>query len=233
MATIVLVHPGFAGGWVWRDVAADLRRIGHDVFTPTLTGLGERAHLASPNVDLDTHVQDVVGVLECEDLQGVVLVGSSSGVMAMTGAAERVPERLSRLIYVDTLVPNDGQSWMDLLTPTVATPLLEAARKYGDGWRVPRTDVSPPRWVPQPLRSVTQPLAMANPTAATLRRVYIHCTRKPAGWFYGLGPIIADAAKQAQAKGWVYREMDADHLPMLSAPHEFAVLLHEVTGEDR
>jgi len=129
MATLVLVHPGFAGGWVWRDVAADLRRLGHDVFTPTLTGLGERAHLASPNVDLDTHVQDVVGVLECEDLHRVVLVGSSSGSMAMTGAAERVPERLARLVYVDTLVPADGQSWMDLLTPAVATPPAGSGQK--------------------------------------------------------------------------------------------------------
>jgi hypothetical protein len=152
--------------------------------------------------------------------------------MAMTGAAERVPERIARLVYVDTLVPEDGQSWMDLMTPAVATPLLDAARTYGDGWRVPRTDVHPPRWVAQPLRSVTQPVAIANPTAAALPRVYIHCTNKPAGWFYGLGPVIAEAAKQAKAKGWRYREMDADHFPMLSAPHEFAVLLHEVSYED-
>jgi hypothetical protein len=79
---------------------------------------------------------------------------------------------------------------------------------------------------------VTQPVAIANSTAAALPRVYIHCTNKPADWFYGLGPVIAEAAKQAKAKGWRYREMDADHFPMLSAPHEFAVLLHEVSYED-
>lgn len=230
MTTMVLIHCGFAGGWTWREVAHDLRHLGHEVFTPTLTGLGERAHLAAPDVNLDTHVQDVVGVLECEDLRDVMLVGSSAGSMAMTGAAEAVPGRIRELVYVDTPAPEDGQSWIDLLTPAVAAPLLEIARKHGDGWRIPREDVHPPRWVPHPLRSVTQAITLRSPAAARLPRSHIHCTARPEGWFFGLGPVLDEAARRAKAKGWTYREMNSDHLPMLSAPHELAALLHELSA---
>lgn len=228
METWVLIHCGFAGGWTWREVANLLRANGYEVFTPTLTGLGERAHLATPEVDLDTHIQDVFSVLECEDLYDVILVASSSGSMAVTGVAERAPERIRELVYIDTLVPGNGQSWMDLLTPAVAGPLLEAARHYGDGWQVPRTDVSPPSWVPQPLKTVTQPLEISNTAATIIPRTYIHCTAKPEGWFFGLGPVIAEAAQLAKDRGWNYFEMETDHLPMLSAPSELASLLHEI-----
>ena len=98
MATYVLVHGGWDGGWAWRDVARELQAAGHEAFTPTLTGSGERVHLASPEVDLDTHVLDVANVLIYEDLHDVILVGSSSGGMVTTGVAERVPERISHLI---------------------------------------------------------------------------------------------------------------------------------------
>lgn len=86
----------------------------HEVFTPTLTGLGERAHLATPAVNLATHIQDIIGVLECEDLWNVILLGHSSGVMVMAGVAEQRPERLGRLVYLDTAIPKDGLSWLDL-----------------------------------------------------------------------------------------------------------------------
>jgi pimeloyl-ACP methyl ester carboxylesterase len=231
MATFVLVHCGFAGGWTWREVATQLRQSGHEVFAPTLTGLGERAHLAHPNVDLDTHIQDVIGVLECEELHEVILVGSSSGSLPVTGAAERVPERIRQLIYLDTLVPQDGESWMDLLTPAVSTPLFEAAQRYGDGWRIPPIDREPPRWVPHPLKSVTQPVTVGNPVAAALPRTFIHCTDTPADWFFGLASIIAAQAAWAKAQGWTYREIQTDHLPMLSATRELSAVLHELAEE--
>src|SRR5687768_18076653 len=117
MATFVLVHGAFVGGWCWRWVAPYLRGAGHDVYCPTLTGSGERVHLASPRVDLATHVEDVVNVLHYEDLRGVVLVGHSYGGMVITGAAERVSERLARLVYLDAFVPQDGQALADLLPP--------------------------------------------------------------------------------------------------------------------
>ena len=104
MATFVLVHGAWLGGWCWQRVAPHLRRAGHEVYTPTLTGLGERAHLLSRDVGLDTHVQDIVGVLECEDLLEVILVGHSFGGMVVSGVAERVPDRLGRR-STWTLVP--------------------------------------------------------------------------------------------------------------------------------
>jgi pimeloyl-ACP methyl ester carboxylesterase len=94
-------------------VAARLRAAGHEVFTPTLTGLGERAHLAHPDIDLTTHVQDVLGVLICEDLRDVVLVGPNSGSMVITGVAEHLPERIAHFVSLDTPVPQDSQSWVE------------------------------------------------------------------------------------------------------------------------
>jgi pimeloyl-ACP methyl ester carboxylesterase len=231
MATVVFVHCGFAGGWIWREVATRLRAAGHEVFTPTLTGLGERVHLAHPDIDLATHVQDILGVFACEALQDVVLVGSSSGSMVITGVAEHLPERVTHLFYLDTPVPHDGQSWFDLLTPPVAAPFLAAAQRHGDGWRIPppgRTD--PPRWSAHPLKSVTQPLAVRNPVAVAIPRTFIHCTNKPADWFYGLTPVIAQAAAQVRAHGWPVIELPTDHLPMLSQPQLLATVLCKQLG---
>lgn len=107
MATFVIVHGGFGGGWEWTPVAQLLRERGHEVFTPTLTGMGERAHLG-PQVRLITHVEDIVAVLEFEDLDRVVLCGASYGGMAVTGAAGRAPDRIALLVYMDALVPRNG-----------------------------------------------------------------------------------------------------------------------------
>jgi pimeloyl-ACP methyl ester carboxylesterase len=113
----VLVHPAWLGGWCWRKTAPLLRARGHDVHAPTLTGLGERAHLVRRDIGLATHVEDVVNVLEFEDLRGVILVGNSSGGMVITGVAERAPERIAQLVYLDAFVPEHGQSLVDLLPP--------------------------------------------------------------------------------------------------------------------
>src|SRR5581483_12288456 len=117
---------GWGGGWEWREVARALEAKGHAVSRVTLTGLGERSHLLSPAVDLDTHVQDVVAHLELDDLRDVVLVGHSYGGMVVTGAADRVPERIARLVYVDAFVPNDGESLFDLLPPSFVSQLRAA-----------------------------------------------------------------------------------------------------------
>src|SRR5688572_12471656 len=110
MATFVLVHGGWDGGWAWRSVAKDLQAAGHEVFTPTLTGSGERVHLASPEIGLDTHIQDIVNVLRFENLSDVLLVGHSYGGMVITGVAEQMPERIDQLIYLDAFAPRDGES---------------------------------------------------------------------------------------------------------------------------
>src|SRR5215831_5722049 len=136
MATFVLVHGAWHGGWCWKKVTPLLRAAGHEVYTPTLTGLGERVHLASPKVDLTTHIQDVVNVLDYEDLHEVVLVGHSYGGVVIAGVADRVPSRVGHLVYLDAGVPHNGEGYLDLL-PNLRALIEEDSRLNGDGWRVP------------------------------------------------------------------------------------------------
>jgi pimeloyl-ACP methyl ester carboxylesterase len=126
MATYVLVHGGGHGGWCHQRVARLLRAAGHEVHTPTLTGLGERSHLLSPAIDLDLHITDVVAVLHYEDLDDVILVGHSYGGMVITGVADRAAERIGRIVYLDAATPVNGQSLLD-----VAGPIMEATRPMG------------------------------------------------------------------------------------------------------
>jgi pimeloyl-ACP methyl ester carboxylesterase len=117
MATFVLVHGSWAGGVVWRQLAPRLRKAGHVVYAPTLTGIGERKHLLNREIDLDTHIQDVIGVIDDEDLSDIVLVGHSYGGMVISGVADRVPEKVASLVYLDAFVPENGQSCQSLLPP--------------------------------------------------------------------------------------------------------------------
>ena len=231
MAIYVIVHGGFSGGYRWRAVANMLRAAGHEVFTPTLTGLGERAHLANPQVSLDTHIRDVVGVFECEDLHDVILAGHSYSAMVVTGVAERLPERLAWLVYLDTAVPQDGQSWLDLLGPQMAGAMLDLAEKQGDGWRIP-LNPDPPRIFPHPLKTVTDPLPVNNPLAARVPRAYIHCTAKPPDAPLALAwPALDRAAEQARRQGWWYRTLPTGHSPHQTMPRQLADLLLELPGK--
>jgi len=170
MASFVLVHGAWHGGWCWARVARLLRDAGHDVFTPTLTGLGERAHLARPEIDLAHHVQDVLAVLEAEELKSVTLCGHSYGGMVVTGVAARAAARVAHLVYLDAFVPAPGQAMLDLIAPERAAAMREAARTEGEGWRVPPwkpehygvTSARDIEWLarrltPHPLRTLEQP----------------------------------------------------------------------------
>src|SRR6516162_7389377 len=126
MVTYVLVHGGGHGGWCYQRVARLLRSAGHEVYAPTLTGLGERSHLVGPEVDLDTHIRDITALLHYEDLREVILVGHSYGGMVVTGAADRAAERVGRLVYLDAANPVNGQSLLD-----VAGPVIKAVRPFG------------------------------------------------------------------------------------------------------
>jgi pimeloyl-ACP methyl ester carboxylesterase len=136
---LVLVHCGWDGAWAWRPLAQELQRRGHEVYTPTLTGSGERVHVASREIGLHTHILDVVNVLPFEQLTEVVLVGFSYGGMVVTGVAEQLPDQISHLICLDGFVPANGQSIADLLGPQIMGSLNDVAQRYGDGWRVPST----------------------------------------------------------------------------------------------
>jgi len=231
MATYVLVHGGWDGGWAWTPVARELRTAGHEAFTPTLTGSGERAHLAGPEIDLETHILDIVNVLRYENLQGVILVGSSGGGMVITGVAERVPERIGHLVYLDGFVPQDGQSIGDLLGPEVMAGFEQVAQTSGDGWRVPLGVPDADRRTDVILKMVKQPLMVGNPDAARLKRTYVLFTGKPAdSW---LTPVFEGiAARIRQEEGWSYHERPFVHYPCLdqpNGPQEVAKLLLELT----
>ena len=135
---IVLVHPAWHGGWRWKKITSLLRLRGYDVYAPTLTGLGERSHLLRREIGLDTHVEDVVGILKYEDLTDAVLVGHSSSGMVVTSVADRVPGQVRHIVYLDAFIPEDGQSLVDLLPPNRRQAMEALVAKEGDGWQLPR-----------------------------------------------------------------------------------------------
>src|ERR1051326_5767338 len=135
MATFVLVHGAWHGGWCWQKVIPFLKAAGHEVYAPTLTGLAERASELSREVGLETHIQDIVSLLEEKDLHGVILVGHSYGAIVITGVVDQVPERIAHLVYLDTFVPRNGEAMADV-SPLVIRLLRKQAQAHGDGYRV-------------------------------------------------------------------------------------------------
>ena len=127
----VLVHGAYGGGWIWRDVAEGLRTLGHTVWAPTLTGLGERAHLLSRQITVGTHIQDVAGLVEAEELKDVILVGHSYGGMVVTGVADRMSGRVRHIVYLDALILEDGDTAFSILPPGLADSRRTAAREQG------------------------------------------------------------------------------------------------------
>jgi pimeloyl-ACP methyl ester carboxylesterase len=204
-----------------------LRAAGHDIFTPSYTGLGERAHLASPGIDLETHIADILGVLQFEDLRDVVLIGHSYGGMVATGVADRAGGRVVRLIYLDAFAPKDGQSLFQLVGAETEAKMREGAAA-GDGWRVPAMPMppdTPPDYVAwAATRRLTQPMKCFE-QALTLSgrppppRGYIYCKRIPPQDIFG--PFAA----RARAEGWRYAEMDASHNPHVTCPEELRDVL--------
>ncbi|MBW3627937.1 MAG: alpha/beta hydrolase [Gemmatimonadetes bacterium] len=222
MATFLIVHGMWSGGWIFQPTARLLRAAGHEVYTPSLTGVGERVHLGSPDTDLDTHVQDIVNVLVFEDLAEVVLVGYSYGGAVITAVAERAAERISQLVYLDAWIPRDGEAVFDLI-PEQAPRFEEAARREGDGWRVPR-DPPHPRKTPHPLATLKEPLSLSSEAAARLPRSYVLFSRNS---LYH-APVMAEMAARGRAAGWRVLYLPADHdAPETHAP-ELARLLAEL-----
>jgi pimeloyl-ACP methyl ester carboxylesterase len=240
-APFVLVHGGRHGGWCWKRVAPLLRAAGHEVFTPTLTGLGERSHLLERGIGLDTHVRDIVQVLFYEDLHDVILVGHSYGGMVVAGAMEHVADRVGFVVFLDAHMPRSGESVSDLTPPHVVTQLDRAAEQEGDGWLVPITDASfwgveDPEdlaWVnsrvtPQPLKTYQDAVCAEN--VWTRPGMYVEC-----------GDSAHPSAGTARARarsGWDptfhHRVLASGHEPMVTTPVAVADLLLEaaVLGGD-
>ena len=239
MAAFVLVHPAWFGGWSWRKVVPLLIEAGHSVHTPTLTGLGERSHLATPKIGLGTHIDDVVQVLEFEDLHDVILVGSSSSGAVVTGVADRVPERIAKGVYLDAFVPADGQCVVDLIPAERQAPRDELTESEGDGWLVPRfspqpweefvpvawgvTDEEDLRWIidrlrPTPVNHFREPVRLRSSGSEGIRRVYIRSD-------WPNGTFDRHAAEASSSPDWEVRELATPHLPQLTHPNELAALL--------
>lgn len=228
MATYVLCHGGWSGGWQWQEVASMLRAAGHNVYTPTFTGLGERAHLSTPNIDLHTYIQDIEMVLKYEALSEVILLGYSISGPVISGVAETMPERISHLVYLDAYVLDDGQSVADQVGAEIMAGLQQAANMVGDGWRLPHDPPDADRRTDQSLMPVLTSLTVQNPIAAALPRTFIYC--KQGG--QDIGPLhtpIAQAAEKVKADAnWRYRALDTGHTPMWTMPKELAELLLEL-----
>jgi pimeloyl-ACP methyl ester carboxylesterase len=230
VASFVLVHGAWHGGWCWERLREQLSPYATSIYTPTLTGLGDRASLLSPAVSLQTHIDDIVQVLEREALRDVVLVGHSYAGMVVTGVAARVPERLARLVYLDAVVPQSGQCLFDCTGPGFRNWVDEQVKARGEGWRIPVAppeflglsdsadiDWVMPRLVPHPYRSFREPVQFRAGQAPAVRRTYINCIgSKPPG-----------GARSAQAAGIDdYHELPTGHDAMVTAPRELAELLN-------
>lgn len=234
MGTFVLVHGAWGGAQTWRTVRPLLWEAGHQVFTPSLTGIGARAHLASPQIGLTTHVDDVVATVHYEGLDEIVLLGFSYGGMVVTGALEHIAERVSEVVYLDAFVPHDGQSVVD-----IAGSLVDAVSTVvGQDWTVaglPREFEDPaeaefhlPRRSPQPVRTLTEPVRLPRPLESqAFGRTYIKAlgdprrTEGPDGFWEAADRIRDDPR-------WTYVETTSNHMVPQNRPAELAAILLDV-----
>jgi pimeloyl-ACP methyl ester carboxylesterase len=245
LASYILVPGAWLGGWAWRDVAAGLRARGHDVYPITLTGLGERVHLARPEVDLETHITDVVNTIQWNDLDAVILAGHSYAGSVITGVADRIPERIQQLVYVDSAPLADGMAMTDLYPPDALAALQQTVDQTGEGWRWPFPGfaelgknasvagledrdqaVIAAKATPQPWATYTQPLRLTQADAGNAvpyRRVAIAC--------YDMRGMVAAGVPQIAVMAsppWHYLELDTGHWPMFSAPTQLAEMLGDL-----
>lgn len=210
--TFVIVHGAWGGGWDWRTVDSLLTKDGYKVVRVTLTGLGERRHLSAPNVGLYTHIDDVVNKILWDDMKDVILLGHSYGGMVITGVADRIPERIKRLIYLDAMLPDSGESVRSL--QGVDTAFITSVRR-GD-YTVPiwvQDTTVIPRDVPMSLKTFTDTLRLVNPAG---RKV-------PASYILTFEPQVNPDpfqrfADRAAKRGWPVFRMQADHIPERTNP---------------
>jgi pimeloyl-ACP methyl ester carboxylesterase len=232
-ATFVLVHGAWHGGWCWSRMTPPLEAAGHRVFTPTMTGLGERKHLANLQIDLDTHTTDILNVLDWEELSDVVLVGHSYAGYIITQVAERAkPGQVKRLVYLDAVVPTHGKAFADGFPPE---RIRDTEANLIDGYGmaigtpeflgIPKEDEETRAWlarrlVPHPWGTMLQKANFPENKAAKLPRTYIRCKAA----FSDEQLAQRDAAIRAD-KRWEYVLMDTGHNAMMTKPQETAALL--------
>ena len=235
MATFVLVHGAWHGGWCYRDTAKALRDAGHTVFTPTHSGLGERSHQSNEAITLETHIRDVCGVIEWEELNDVILCGHSYGGMVITGVADRMAARIKALVYLDAFVPENGDSLIGLINKALPP---EVAAVFVDGFRASalegRSGMMQPipaevfqiapanrawvdrRCVPQALATFDMPALLTGDGPSIAHRLYILADA------WDPSPFRHFAAKFDGAPGWRVTKLPSSHDVMVDLPHELA-----------
>jgi pimeloyl-ACP methyl ester carboxylesterase len=225
--TFVLVHGATAGGWEWKSTGRFLTEDGHSVYRATLTGLGERMHLNSTDVDLQTHIDDVVNLILFEDLHDVVLTGHSYGGMVITGVIDRIPERIRHVVYLDAAVPDDGTSIWDLFGKTPQDP-----ERFKDGFmQVPwvKPGTPPPHSVKQSIKCFNQPVSYKNPAALALPVTYVAFVPKDKS--------AEERAKtdkswqRAVARGWTIRTFPGGHVAQQEDPRGVATLIEQSVSD--
>jgi len=224
MTTFVLVHGAWHGGWCYKRVARLLRQAGHEVYTPTLTGLGERAHLMGRMIDLSTHIQDIVSVVRCEELSDVVLCGHSYGGMVIAGVAEQIAAKIRSLVYLDAFVPENGKSLFDYLPAEQSGQMRTDAAQNGDGYKVTPIPAAAfavndkdAAWVDamcvkHPLATFEQKLALSGRQLP--KRVYILA----AGW--GPSPFQQFGVRYKDDRDWQFVNIACGHDVMIDRPQE-------------
>lgn len=236
MSTYVLVHGAWHGSWCWKRVRSALRAQGHEVFTPTLAGVGERSHLISRDIDLDTHIDDIVNLIKWEELSDVVLCGHSYGGCVASGVADRVPDRIHSIVYLDAFVPGDGESLLQHVPEGQAAMLLQGTKEVGEGWKMPpipaevfNVNENDRDWVNSqctlhPLACFEQPISLTGALDQVTNVVYIRATEFVEGSPFG--PF----EDKARAKGWKVVRMAAGHDVMLDLPDELTGVLLETAA---
>ena len=232
MTTYVLVHGAWHGAWCWKRLVPILRAQGHTVFAPTLTGLADRAHLLDRNTGLTTHVDDVANLIRWEELNDIVLVGHSYGGMVISGVADRLHARIRTLVYLDAMLPADGQSSMDIMAPARREQVLVSANRDGEGWKVaPITaeqfamkDPTDCAWVNRqctmhPLKALQEKLSLAGNHLKVANKLYILAGEYPNSAFRPIYERLrGDAA-------WKLYSVPCGHDVMVERPHELATIL--------
>lgn len=233
--TYVLASGSWHGGWSWGKVAAHLRAANHQTYTPSYTGLGDRAHLLRKDITIETFVEDLVNVILSEELQDVVLVGHSFGGVALAGVADKIPERIRHLVYLDGVILENGKSAFDAYLPADREARLKAANEANGGLAVPVPNKLPALWglkegtpdydwvlrrlTPHPLNSYTSALHLKGSIGNKLPCTYIECTAP-------VHPGLAASKKLAQSLGgWNWKSIEAPHDAMITHPRLIAELL--------
>ena len=221
--TIVIVHGAWGGAWAFKRVEAMLRDKGYNVYRPQLTGLGDRVHLARPDIGLSTHIEDVVNMILFEDLHDITLVGHSYGGMVITGVADRVPDRIKRLVYLDALLPNDGESVNTIFGERDFIKQMIKGDYLVPPWLKP--DQPLPYDVPQPLKTFTEAIVLKNEAAKKLPGTYILTVEKEKE---AKQDDFFSQSERARQRGWPVLQLTSDHNPQWSATEALVGMLASI-----